>query len=125
VKVPVAGAALALALALACIPEEGPLMKPGEDCLDCHDGDEAARWTTAGTWAPGSSVTIADSNGKLFTLQTNRVGNFYTAEALRFPLRVTVDGEAMTDSVEYGGCNRCHGEGGEDDDGAATAVAPR
>ncbi len=106
-------AALLLAGA-ACIPENGPLMAPGQDCLSCHDGDEAPGWTVAGTFpGRGRSVTIADANGKTFTLRTNQVGNFYTAEPLAFPLRVGVDGEAMPGPVTYGGCNLCHANGGK------------
>ncbi len=105
-------AALAL-LAAGCIPEEGPLMLPGSDCLDCHGGDEAKTWTAAGTWNPeGSHVTITDSKGKSFTLRTNRAGNFYTAEPLAFPLSVSVNGTPMPAAVTYGGCNACHGWGG-------------
>lgn len=102
-----------LATLAACIPENGPLMEPGSDCLECHGGDEARTWTAAGTWGgQGSRVTITDSSGKSFTLRTNRVGNFYTAERLAFPLRVSVDGSEMPAPVTYGGCNACHGSGG-------------
>lgn len=119
----VAAALVALA---ACVPEEGPLMKPGEDCLECHGGgDEARTWTAAGTWGgQGSHVTITDSNGKSFTLRTNQVGNFYTAERLAFPLRVSVDGSEMPDPVTYGGCNACHGEGGGGEREAVRTGAP-
>jgi hypothetical protein len=97
-------------LAVACVPSEGPLMEPGRDCLGCHGGGEAKRWTVAGTWPPqGSRVTVADAAGKSFTLKTNQVGNFYSAESLAFPLTVSVDGKAMPNPVTYGGCNLCHG----------------
>lgn len=128
--------ALAAAAVAACIPAEGPLMRPGEDCLECHGGgtvpDEsptvadregAKRWTVAGTVfaspdAPvdagvrGAKVHVRDANGFAFTLETNRAGNFYTAEPVAFPLRVTVEHGAlsleMEDDVTYGGCNGCH-----------------
>jgi hypothetical protein len=87
-------------------------MKPGSDCLGCHNGDEARTWTAAGTWSKGAAVTITDSAGKSFTLHGNAVGNFYTAESLTFPLTVSVDGQAMPGTVTYGGCNRCHGSDG-------------
>jgi len=97
--------------------EDGPLMLPGEDCLPCHDGATAPPFTTAGTWGPpGRTVSISDANGKAVTLVTNAAGNFYTEEAIAFPLRVSVAGEAMPDPVTYGGCNRCHGAGGGGDD---------
>jgi hypothetical protein len=109
--------AAAILLAAACsAPAEGPLMAAGQDCLTCHDGGNARRWTAAGTFAPGAPVTISDSAGKSFTLHGNQVGNFYTAEPLAFPLTVSVGGRTMPDPVTYGGCNSCHGS-------ASTAVS--
>jgi hypothetical protein len=35
-----AALAAALLLAAGCIPGEGPMMSPGEDCLECHGGGE-------------------------------------------------------------------------------------
>ena len=91
-------------------------MKAGQDCLECHGGgggeEEARAWTAAGTWSRGAHVSITDSAGKSFTIRGNDVGNFYTAESLRFPLTVSVDGTPMPGTVTYGGCNRCHGGGG-------------
>jgi len=99
----------AAVLLAACIPEEGPLMAAGQDCVECHGmGGDARTWTAAGTWARGARVTLTDANGKSFTLRGNDVGNFYTAEPLAFPLRVSVDGTPMQDPVKYGGCNLCH-----------------
>ncbi len=94
-------------------------MKAGQDCLECHGGGEARTWTVAGTWSRGASVTITDATGWSLTLRGNAVGNFYTAESLTFPLQsVVVDGASMPanaapDAFRYGGCNRCHGGGGE------------
>lgn len=107
-----AALAVLLVVGAACAPESGPLMAPGEDCLGCHDGGAATRWTVAGTFpGRGRRVWITDASGKSLSLHTNKVGNFYTAEPLTFPLRVGVDGAAMPDPVTYGGCNRCHGAG--------------
>lgn len=93
--------------------QTGPLMLPGQDCLACHDGAQALRWTVAGTWSrAGATVTLADSRGRTVTLTTNQVGNFYTSQALAFPLTARVGGQQMPDPVTYGGCNRCHGSGG-------------
>ncbi len=101
-----------LALA-ACLPEHGPLMAAGQDCLSCHDGNQARLWTVAGTWSgQGQQVAITDASGKALTLTTNQVGNFYTAEPVAFPLQVSVDGARMSPDPTYGGCNRCHGNGG-------------
>jgi hypothetical protein len=132
----VRGALLALALAAACIPEKGPLMRPGENCLECHGGsalpgepgtiadpEDARRWTIAGTVFPsvnaapgdgveGAQVHVRDASGRSFTLETNRAGNFYSAERVQFPLRVSVEhrgvDRAMELDVPYGGCNACH-----------------
>jgi hypothetical protein len=112
---------LAVVLATGCtVPANGPDMAPGQDCLQCHDGTQAKRWTAAGTWKPGSHVTITDAVGTSFTIRANGVGNFYTAEGLVFPLTVSVDGQAMPTPASYGGCNRCHGPGGS----AALATGP-
>lgn len=95
-----------------CIPEEGPMMEPGSDCLECHGGGEARRWTVAGTWGgQGNQVTLRDAGGKTVALRTNRVGNFWTAEPLAFPLRVSVNGVPMPAAVADGSCNGCHGRG--------------
>jgi hypothetical protein len=103
----------------ACDQEEGPLMAPGQDCIGCHDGGEAKRWTAAGTWTRGARVSVTDANGKNVPMRGNDVGNFYTAESLTPPLTVSVDGvEMVTTSLEsggkvmYGGCNLCHQSGG-------------
>lgn len=126
----------AAVLAAGCIPERGPLMMPGENCLECHGRSalpgealtignpvDARRWTIAGTVFPsvnarpdqgtrGAKVHVRDANGRAFTLSTNRAGNFYTAEPVRFPLRVSVENggilHVMDDEVPYGGCNGCH-----------------
>ena len=108
-------AGLALIVA-ACVPSQGPSMRPFEDCLGCHDGGRARRWTVAGTWAKGVHVTVLDANGRSVTMRGNEVGNFYTAEPLAFPLTVWVDGRLMTSTTDhvspqpitYGGCNVCH-----------------
>jgi hypothetical protein len=120
-------AACALGAALlgtaACIPEEGPMMEPGSDCMECHDGGEARRWTAAGTWGgQGNQVVLRDAGGQVLTLRTNRAGNFWTAESLRFPITVAVNGQVMPGppqganlaAARDGSCNRCHGSGGGD-----------
>jgi hypothetical protein len=95
-------------------------MRPGSDCLSCHDGGRAKRWSVAGTWSHGATIVVVDASGRSLTMRGNQVGNFYTAETLAFPLRsVTVDGTSMpstasgcADAFSYGGCNRCHVGGG-------------
>lgn len=107
-------------LCASCVPEEGPLMAPGQDCIACHDGGgEAKGWTAAGTWSRGAHISVTDANGKTVTMQGNKVGNFYTAEPLTLPLTVSVDGVQMPGDalqsplwssahMNYGGCNLCH-----------------
>jgi len=125
-------AALAASLLLgaaACIPEEGPLMEPSSNCMECHDGGEARRWTVAGTWpgGQGSRVSVQDAGGKGLTLRTNRAGNFYTAEPLAFPLRaISVNGQPMNpaaltpaeQATAFGqgscGLTGCHGGAGHE-----------
>lgn len=100
---------LALLVASACIPNEGPMMAPFQDCLRCHSSRGAARtWTAAGTWSKGATVTVVDRQGKTVSLTGNDAGNFYTAEALVFPLAVSVNGASMPAALTYGGCNVCH-----------------
>jgi hypothetical protein len=117
-------AAAGLGLALACgVPGDGPTMRPGEDCLACHNGNQAGAWTVAGTVysdpnAPqgdgeeGAQVTVTDANGRVLTITTNSAGNFYTAEALAAPFHVQVQRGSfkmvMRDAPTFGGCNSCH-----------------
>ena len=108
-------AALLLVLAAAaCVPEHGPTMRPGEDCISCHGGgtgaEPAKAWTLAGTVYPaldaepeagleGAQVEVTDANEVSFTLRTNLSGNFYSSEALAFPLKRLC--------IAYGGDERC------------------
>ena len=126
-----AGAALALLLLAGCGLEGSPIIEPGRDCLHCHGGGEAMRWTVAGTAYPaadsaagagvlGATVRVRDATGWSFGLRTNAAGNFYSAEKVAFPIQVCVDhrgaSSCMSDAVTYGGCNSCHaarGSGGE------------
>lgn len=107
---------------------EGGEMLPGSECLACHssggakeEGEEGGTFTAAGTafadldgTAPlaGATVRITDAGGVIVELMTNNVGNFYTSDALTFPIdaEVEVDGtvKPMASSVDVGGCNSCH-----------------
>jgi hypothetical protein len=130
--------ALAAALSLgACVPGNGPLMRPGEDCIRCHGGEvvpntpadagfeprHARTWTIAGTLYDtldadpnsgilGASVDITDANGWSFQLRSNLAGNFYSAESVAFPLQVCVEyggnRTCQQSPVAYGSCNACH-----------------
>ena len=128
------GAAVVLAaVALGgCTPENGPTMRPGDDCLRCHGGSPAAGeeeerhatpWSLAGTVYPttnaaanagieGVDVQVTDAAGFSFVLHSNLVGNFYSAETVAFPLRVCVARNGATTCMERaapnGACNSCH-----------------
>lgn len=121
--------AVLVAFAAACDPTNGPLMKPGSDCLGCHDGGRAKRWTVAGTIydgpvdAPGAAVEgatvrITDATGWTLQRETNQAGNFYTAERVAFPLKVCVTRRGSEACMEEplpagtGSCNACHGPDG-------------
>ena len=124
---------IALAALCACIPDNGPLMRPGEDCMACHGGTgnllpgvqrrHAKAWTAAGTvfssadpavGVEGAYVEITDATGFAFSPRTNLAGNFYTRETLQFPLqRACIAFEGVThcqqSPVAGGSCNSCHG----------------
>jgi hypothetical protein len=118
----------ALAVTSACgIPDQGPAMQPGADCLTCHDGNQAPQWTVAGTvfsapTAPleaglqGALVVVTDATNRTLTLQTNEAGNFFTAEALVGPLVVSIQNGntrmEMGASPSSGSCNSCHNQPG-------------
>ncbi len=102
---------------------EGGQMLPGADCLACHDGTngEAGKFTAAGTVfsdldgndvVDGATVRITDADGNVVELTSNAAGNFYTSEALTFPIsaEVELDGNvlAMSSAQQSGGCNACH-----------------
>jgi hypothetical protein len=120
-------------VAAACTPENGPLMRPGEDCLRCHGGsaggtggidvEEATPWSFAGTVYPtvdadagagieGVSVKVTDAAGFTVAVRTNLAGNFYSAERVAFPLRVCVTRsgsvQCMLGPAPHGACNFCH-----------------
>jgi len=84
----------------------GPLHRPGQPCLLCHDGavGDPQRFTIAGTVyqtagklaaAVGATVVLVDANASSAELKTNAAGNFYATPTQydpTFPMRVTVRG---------------------------------
>jgi len=108
----------------ACIPDNGPGMRPGEDCLFCHSASGGATpWNAAGTifrqadggqGFEGAQVHLTDSNGFSVSLRTNEAGNFYTRENLRFPVTPCIEANSKTicqqSPLAKGSCNTCHGE---------------
>lgn len=96
--------------------DNGPNMKPGENCLS-HHGFSAAgtvfNSATSGTGdgLAGATVSIKDSSGKVVSLTSNSVGNFYTNEALAFPIAIDVSVGTVVQKMAAatnGGCNGCH-----------------
>ena len=130
-------AAGASALTLSCGDEggrndypfaTGALMKPGDNCRSCHGAasspyPQAPAWSVAGTvydgpdsdqGAQGVTVRVFDSAGRTVELETNGVGNFYTAETLEVPLHVELEHDGVTIAMPVpppsGGCNACHSQ---------------
>ena len=100
---------------------EGSTMLPGANCLSCHTGGEQGRFTIAGTVfadldgtapASGVTVTIRDANDDVVTLDSNRVGNFYSSASLAFPITASVEADGatleMASAVSTAACNSCH-----------------
>ncbi len=112
---------------------QGPLHRPGQPCLLCHDGAlfDPPRFTVAGTIfqttgarvaAPGVTVDIVDATGASIALSTNAAGNFYVTPDQydpTFPLRVSLLSGGLTvqmmtlvegnGTVEANGaCASCH-----------------
>lgn len=83
--------------------EAGPLHRPGQPCLACHDGHRATTlYTVAGTVylyadtdvpAPAVNVELVDSKKQAFSATTNCAGNFFVTAAEftpAFPIWATV-----------------------------------
>ena len=120
-------------LLCACVPDNGPLMRPGEDCMACHGESggslppgerrrHAKDWTVAGTvfdqanpaaGIEGAEIAITDANGFHFTLTSNEAGNFYVRNDVTLPLNACVSRNGTTvcqqSPVTSGSCNSCHG----------------
>jgi hypothetical protein len=98
----------------------GPLHRPGEPCLACHDGTAAeARYSVAGTVylyagddrpAPRVDVELIDSVGARFSARTNCAGNFFVAPEEfdpAFPLWTSVSfGLAKDGGTASGGSSK-------------------
>jgi hypothetical protein len=113
---------------------QGPLHRPGQPCLLCHDGaiGDPQRFTVAGTVyetagelvaAAGTTVVLTDAKGTGTQLTTNAAGNFYATPGQydpTFPIQVVVQAPgrpavrmqtliAGNGTVEpNGGCASCH-----------------
>jgi hypothetical protein len=117
-------ASMCLVLAACGGGEGGANMRPGENCLSCHDGSnrEAPRFTVAGTvfssntaaasaGLSGVTVIITDANGAETPLTTTAVGNFYTTKTIAAPYKAAVVRNGTRTSMSAtpnGGCSSCH-----------------
>jgi hypothetical protein len=102
----------------------GPLHRPGQPCLLCHDGDigDPPQFTVAGTvfddpvdldGADGITVTMTDANDSMYEATTNAAGNFYVTPDQwnpTFPLHVSLsNGLVMSSEIgRNGACAFCH-----------------
>lgn len=119
-----AGVLAALAGIAAC-ESTGPLMKPGDNCISCHDGGGTApRWRLAGTvyecgtagkgeGVAGVEVVVTDADGvEALRLVSNEAGNFYTGRGLPDGYRVRLERAGtvreMIAAPPVGACNSCH-----------------
>jgi hypothetical protein len=117
-----------LAAALcACIPDNGPLMRPGQDCNFCHSAAGGATpWTAAGTvfatpdagdGFEGAEVHLNGADGLSLALRSNQAGNFYTRENLSYPVTPCIQAngsiicqQSALTAAQGASCNACHGE---------------
>jgi hypothetical protein len=135
---------LAGAVALACDPiyedaitalggeapgvPRGPLHRPGQPCVLCHDGSigNPPGFSVAGTVyvnpgvdltpAVGAEVMLLDSQGHSFNATTNKAGNFYVLPhefQPVYPMKVsvmygTVTVKMTADVGRDGSCAKCH-----------------
>ena len=103
----------------------GPLHRPSQPCLTCHDGATARAFSVAGTVfhaldtdspRPGALVRLADDRGGRFVAATNCAGNFFVApedftpsHPLWVSLRVGTREIAMESPISAeGSCAGCH-----------------
>jgi hypothetical protein len=109
---------------------KGPLHRPGQPCITCHDGaiGDPPAFSVAGTvfTSDGSSqpangvlVTLADAAGHKHTATTNAAGNFYITPnefTPVYPMTATISVSAtskvatsMTSLIgRDGSCGDCH-----------------
>jgi hypothetical protein len=115
----------------ACVPAQATKMSShnkGQDCLSCHATfpNPQFRWTLAGTvWQDsfgttprgGATISIVDAKGLTIPLVADVEGNFYTTQAIAFPITVSASAcpstKAMVEKAPQGSCNTtaCHDAG--------------
>ena len=111
---------------------ESPLMRPGGACIDCHTTmREGPRrpLTLAGTvYSSGReiddcngiagstsdpiTIEVHDMMGRVISMAPNAAGNFYSSDAVTFPITAVVRYQGrervMATPVMSGDCNSCH-----------------
>lgn len=104
----------------------GPLHRPGQPCLVCHDGAAARAFSLGGTvfWgpdsdvpAPATEVLVIDDAGVRFTAVTNCAGNFLVRREEYepiYPLWVALRRGSASIEMDSpvrgdGSCAGCHG----------------
>jgi hypothetical protein len=112
-----------------------PEMHPGGDCVGCHVEHGAPPLALGGTvyhvaeyqeedcyGVEGVTVQITDAKQQVFTLESNRAGNFYLEgdpSIVSKPFSVVIHGWAfdgtpttlpMVTKPETGDCGQCHGQ---------------
>lgn len=109
--------------------EPGPLMRPGQNCLSCHQdgfGDpDAPVFSAAGTvfsspqsdhcdGVEGAKIFLAAADGTEIELTTNSAGNFWTREPLLAEgpgPRIEFEGRTLKMNrplPAVAACNACH-----------------
>ena len=106
----------------------GPLHRPGQPCLTCHDGATAHPQMSVGGTIYGvlgeraplanAIVTLTDVNGSTFTATTNAAGNFYVEPSSwspTFPLHAAVRLGPLVATMSSlvgrdGSCAGCHAD---------------
>ena len=103
----------------------GPLHRPNQPCLTCHDGSTGTAMSVGGTVygvlgdatpLEGASVTLTDATGSVFAATTNAAGNFYVAKTdwqPTYPLHAEVALRDVTIAMNTiigrdGSCASCH-----------------
>jgi hypothetical protein len=125
--------------------EDGPTHRPGQRCLACHGADYTPGdqvFVLAGTvfrraddqdGLPDAEVEVTDDRGDVFSVRSNRTGNFMVsvgdegrrgegwiglARAPTFPLQVVVRYAGVEQTMRNvihreGSCAACHDRGGK------------
>ena len=94
----------------------------GKNCMDgCHNHGFTVAGTvytsaTNNTGYAGATVTLTDKNNQVIDLVVQANGNFYTKNAVAFPVKVMATscpyGAPMTADSTTGACNTCHAQAG-------------